>query len=100
MSTTSIIFESRDEAECVLNHLITICIQRGVATVGDLYSLTGLSKSYIDENWGWRDLRSAHAIRTHNGYILNLPKLEDVRTSDDAVNELCNSLNEKEYFVS
>lgn len=33
MSSTAIIFESRDEAERVLDHLITICIQRGVATV-------------------------------------------------------------------
>lgn len=100
MSSTAIIFESRDEAERVLDHLITICIQRGVATVGDLCTLVGLSKSYIDENWGWRDLRSAHAIRTHNGYVLNLPKLEDVRVNDDQVAALYNSMNEKEYFIS
>lgn len=100
MSSTAIIFGSRDEAECVLNHLITICIQRGAATVGDLYSLVGMSKSYIDENWGWRDLRSAQAIRTHNGYILNLPQLEDVRVNDDQVTALYNSMNEKEYFIS
>nr|DAV39371.1 MAG TPA: hypothetical protein [Caudoviricetes sp.] len=100
MSSTAIIFESRDEAERVLDRLIAICIQRGVATVGDLYTLVGLSKSYIDENWGWRDLRSAHAIHTHNGYVLNLPKLEDVRVNDDQVIAVYKSLNERKYFAS
>ena len=100
MSVASPLFAARSEAECVLSHLIAICSQRGVVTAGDLYSLIDIPKTYMDEHWGWRDLRSAQIIRTHDGYILNLPKPEDVRTSDDAVNELCNSLNEKEYFVS
>lgn len=100
MSVAPPLFATRSEAEEVLNHLITTCIQRGVATVGDLYSLIDIPKTYIDENWGWRNLRSARVIRAHNGYILNLPKLEDVRANDDRVTALYNSMNEKEYFIS
>lgn len=75
----SIIFATRSEAEDVLNHLIGICDQYDVATVGDLYGMAGISQSYTDENWGWRDLRSGRAVRARNGYILDLPKPEDVR---------------------
>ena len=75
----SIIFATRSEAEDVLNHLIGICDQYDVATVGDLYGMAGISQSYTDENWGWRDLRSGRAVRSRNGYILDLPKPEDVR---------------------
>lgn len=75
----SIIFATRNEAEDVLNHLISICDQYDVATVGDLYGMAGISQSYTDENWGWRDLRSGRAVRSRNGYILDLPKPEDVR---------------------
>lgn len=83
-----------------MNRLISICDQYGVVTVGDLYSLADIFKTYTDENWGWRDLRSARVIRAHSGYILDLPKPEDVRTSDAQVLELCNSLNERKYLAS
>ena len=75
----SIIFATRNEAEDVLNHLISICDQYDVATVGDLYGMAGISQTYTDENWGWRDLRGGRAVRARNGYILDLPKPEDVR---------------------
>lgn len=100
MNTATLIFATRYEAEYVLNRLITIYTQRGVATVGDLFSLACVPKTYMDENWGWRDLLSVRVIHSNRGYILSLPKPEDIRTSDDAVIELYNSLNEKEYLAS
>lgn len=95
-----IMFASRSEAEAVLNNLISICDLRGVATVGDQYDLTGISKTYTDENWGWRDLRNVRVVRTPIGYVLDLPKPEDIRVNDDRVIELCNSLNERKYLAS
>ena len=47
-----IMFASRSEAEEVLNHLISICDLRGMATEGNLYDLAGIPKSYMCENWG------------------------------------------------
>ena len=96
----SIAFITRREAEDVLNHLISICDLRGVVTVGDLYVLAGMSKTYTDENWGWRDLRNARVTHTRIGYILGLPKPEDVRVNDDQVIELSNSLTERKYLAS
>lgn len=96
----SIMFASRNEAEEVLDHLISICDRRGVVTVGELYDLVGISKTYMCENWGWRDLRDARAAHTRSGYVLDLPKPEDIRVNDDRVIELCNSLNERKYLAS
>lgn len=96
----SITFASRSEAEEALNHLISICDLRGVATEGDLYDLAGISKSYMCENWGWRDLRNARVVHAPSGYVLDLPKPEDIRVNEDQVIELCNSLNERKYLAS
>ena len=96
----SIMFASRSEAEDVLNHMISICDLRGVVTVGDLYNLASMSKSYTEENWGWRDIRNARVVHIRSGYILDLPRPEDIRVNDDQVTSLHNSMNEKEYFIS
>ena len=96
----STMFASRNEAEEVLDRLISICDLRGVVTVGDLYDLVGISKTYMCENWGWRDLRNARVAHTRSGYVLDLPKPEDIRVNDDQVIELCNSLNERKYLAS
>lgn len=96
----SIMFVTRGEAEDVLNHLISICDLRGVVTVGDLYNLASMSTSYTEENWGWRDLRNARVVHISSGYILDLPKPEDIRVNDDQVTALYNSMNEKEYSIS
>ena len=86
----SIIFATRSEAEDVLNRMISICDLRGVVTVGDLYNLASMSQSYTDENWGWRDLRNARVVHISSGYILDLPRPEDVRVNDDQVIEFYN----------
>ena len=96
----SVMFVTRSEAEDVLNHMISICDLRGVVTVGDLYNLASMSTSYTEENWGWRDLRNARVVHIRSGYILDLPKPEDIRVNDDQVIELCNSLNERKYPAS
>lgn len=86
----SIMFASRSEAEEVLNHLVSIRDLRGVATVGDLCDLVGISKTYMDENWGWRDLRNIRVVHTSIGYVLDLPKPEDIRVNDDQVTKFYN----------
>lgn len=95
----SIMFASRSEAEDVLHHLISICDLRGVATEGDLYDLAGISKSYMCENWGWRDLRNARVSHTRSGYVLDLPKPEDIRVNGDQVIEFYN-LGKEESLAS
>ena len=68
-----IILGSRGEAEEVLDQLGVLVDDYGHAKVSDLYSMVGITGSYIDDRWGWTDLRSATTSRVRQGYLLDLP---------------------------
>lgn len=69
-----ILLATRVEAELVLDRLYDLLREYEAASVADLYSLVGLSSTYIDQKWGWVELHGANVQRTREGYILNLPK--------------------------
>lgn len=72
-----IILENRIEAADVLDQMIEIVSKFEVVTVSDLYSLTGLQGTHVDNKWGWTDLRGATVRRVGNeGYLLDLPEPE------------------------
>lgn len=76
-----IIFESRDEAERVLDDLYD-CLERyGSVRVADLYSSAGISPegNFTVNNFGWRSLRGAGAYPTSEGWALDLPRCESLR---------------------
>lgn len=66
--------ESRDEAESILNGLDNLISEFGVATVGDLYDLAGITVDFTNEKWGWTDLRGAGIRRGRDGYFIDLPR--------------------------
>lgn len=68
------IFDSRGEAEDVLDQLQTLIEQYKVATVADFYDFLGVSSAFVDNKWGWADLRGASVIMVHGGHLLRLPK--------------------------
>lgn len=73
-----IIFESREEAERVLDDLYD-CLERyGSVRVADLYSSAGISPegNFTVNNFGWRSLRGAGAYPTSEGWALDLPRAE------------------------
>lgn len=72
-SPDMVITQTRGEAEDVLDGLRTIIGQYGVASVGDFHALTGTETTFIDENWGWTDLRSATIRPTRGGYLIVVP---------------------------
>lgn len=73
-----IVLNTRDEAEAVLTRMYDAIDTYGVVSVAELYSLVGISSDYTQENWGWKDLRSAHIQRIRDGFRINLPKPEEV----------------------
>ena len=71
-----IIFDSRGEAEDVLDHMEEIMASyNGIVTVADFYSLAGVTGTWTDNNYGWTNLSRATVRRTRDGYIINLPKV-------------------------
>ena len=73
-----LIIPDRGEAEEVIDRLVDLIDRFGVATVSDLYELVGVTANYSDEKWGWYNLASARAVRTRDGYLLDLPRTEPI----------------------
>lgn len=71
-----IVFETRGDAEVVLESLCDIIDQFSVASVGDLYDLANVSTTNFTVNkYGWTDLRTASVMRSMGGgYVIKLPK--------------------------
>lgn len=71
---SNIIIEDRLEAERVISSLSDIIEAYGVATVSDLYNLVEITPSYVDQKWGWTDIRGSDIRRIREGYLLILPR--------------------------
>lgn len=69
-----IVFQTRGDADAVLNGLCDIIAQYGIARVADYYDLSGTNCRYTDNYYGWTDLRMAQVVRLYNGYSIKLPK--------------------------
>lgn len=69
--------ESRAEAEVVIQRMYEILEKFDTVTVADLYDLTGIKTSHVDQKWGWTDLRGSQARRLRSGlFRLELPEPE------------------------
>ena len=74
-SYDEVIFDSRSEAEEVLERMDELVTEYKMVTVSDLYDLVGISGKYTDCKYGWTNLRNVEPVRVRDGgYMLNLPK--------------------------
>lgn len=73
-----ILYETRAQAEVVLDQLTALIEQYDVATVSDLYSLVGVTGSFTDDKWGWTTLAGARTRRVQEGFLLDLPRAIDI----------------------
>lgn len=71
-----IILETRGEAEAVIDRLCEAIDTYGQASVGDLNDLVGRTGNYTDNDYGWTNLNNARAIRTRDGYVLDMPRVK------------------------
>ncbi len=71
----NLVFETRADAEAVIEQLIDIIDRYGVATVADLYDTIDQSHPFTANDYGWTSLRNAGVDRARGGgYSLKLPK--------------------------
>lgn len=68
-----IIFDTRGEAEKVLQSMDDVISRYGFISIGDMYDMVGITANYTDNKYGWTDLKGAHPERVNGGYILKLP---------------------------
>lgn len=65
-----IIFESRSDANDVIDRMSDIIDQYGQASLADLNALIGASSNFIDDNWGWTDMGSFNVRQVRDGFML------------------------------
>ena len=73
-----IVFSHRDDAIQTIEELREFILKYEFASVRNLYEAVGEKSNHVDEKWGWTDLRSASISRSGNGYVLNLPPVEEL----------------------
>lgn len=70
-----ILFDTRGDAEAVLDAMNDIISQYGVVSVSDFYDLARVdNNNYTMNRYGWTSISGANAMRVRDGYILKLPK--------------------------
>lgn len=70
---SDICYQTRAEAEHVLQSLMDLIADYGQATVSDFYVLSGVSDEYTDQYYGWTSMSSAVVRVIPGGYTIRLP---------------------------
>ena len=70
-----ILFDTRGDAEAVLDAMNDIISQYGTVSVSDFYDLARVPNDNFTMNrYGWTNIGGATAVRFRDGYILKLPR--------------------------
>lgn len=67
-------FSNKADASNALGQLHELIAKYSLATVGDFYSLAGVTGNLIDESYAWEDLSSARIRRYSDGYLIEFPE--------------------------
>lgn len=70
-----ILFETRGEADMLLEDLKDAVSRYRSVSIGDLRSALKLPTTNTDWNYGWTDLGSAEVVRNRDGYSIIFPRI-------------------------
>lgn len=76
MDYDNVVFDSRGDAEMVLQSMDEILSHYGVVSIADYYELCDIDDAnYTTNKYGWKDIRNAQVVRVgHNEYKIKLPR--------------------------
>lgn len=70
-----ILLDSRGEAESILDRMDELISTYHVVSVADFYELADITnENYMNNKYGWKDIRSAKIVRTRDGYMIRMPR--------------------------
>lgn len=75
---SEIVLGTRRDADAVTDAIFELLQRYGQATIADLYGLLDIPTGFTDEQWGWKDIRGYKIERVNNGYLLDLPRPEQL----------------------
>lgn len=65
-----IIFDTRSDANDVIDRMSDLIDQYGQVSLADLNALIGASSNFVDDNWGWTDMGSFDVRQVRDGFML------------------------------
>ena len=68
------VFETRGEAEVVIDSMYDVLDRYKVVTVADFFDLVGEVGKYTDNKFGWTRLDGISVVRVRDGYVIKLPR--------------------------
>lgn len=71
-----VIFNNRGDAEDVLMRMEESLKRYHSVSVADFYDILNRPHNYTDNKYGWYDLSSCVIARSHDGYIIDFPKVQ------------------------
>lgn len=75
---TNLIFPTQDQAETALDMVAERIEERGFATLKYYYTITKQPTDWTQENWGWRSVAGAKVTPVRTGWMLKMPRLEEI----------------------
>ena len=74
-----IILGTRTDAERVVETMSDVIENYNAASLADLNSMLGLPVTPIDNKWGWYSIKGTEIRQVRDGYLVELPPLEEIR---------------------
>lgn len=76
-----LVFDTRGEAEVVLERLREAILEYDNVTIADMYELAGITAEFTDHSWGWvgSDLNQARVKPVSAGYLLDMPAPRELK---------------------
>lgn len=74
-----IVFETREDAEKVLDAMEDTVKKYGVVSLADVYDIVGKTTTYVASKYGWKSVDDAKVIHCLDGYYIELPKAEEIK---------------------
>lgn len=76
-----LVFDTRGEAEVILEKLRDAIAEYDNVTVADMYECVEITAGFTDHNWGWigNDLNQARVKPVSAGYLLDMPAPRELK---------------------
>ena len=68
-----VVFDTRQDAESIVEKMNEIIDHYGYTTVADFYDLAGVDGSYINNKYGWTSIENASIKPVGHGYKILFP---------------------------
>jgi hypothetical protein len=76
--SSDVLIATREEAMSALEMMINCIDQYEMVSMADLNEIIGLPSAHIDHRWGWTSVKEANIKQVREGYLLELPPMEEL----------------------